>query len=94
MPFLLGYGIPIFGVFLAYKLTKGKNIKRQYIVWGIILMLAISPFLSFAIGLTYALIEQNGWAGLIMVYIFPVLFLVGLILLLVGLFKKEPTDPY
>ncbi len=27
MPFLLGYGIPIFGVFLTYKLTKGKNKK-------------------------------------------------------------------
>ncbi|VDG98646.1 Uncharacterised protein [Lysinibacillus sphaericus] len=91
MPFLIGYGIAFLGAFMAYYLSKEKSKKRKYIVWGIALMLAISPFLSFAIGLTYAVIVGNGWAGLIMFYICPVIFLIGLVMLLVGIFKKEET---
>ncbi len=89
MPFVVGYGIAIIGALIAYQLSKGKTKKRQYIVWGITLMLAISPFLSFAIGLTYAAITENGWAALIMWYIFPVIFVIGLIVLLIGIFKKK-----
>lgn len=54
-------------------------------------MLAISPFLSFAIGRTYAVIEKDAWAALIIVYIFPVIFVIGLVMLLVSIFKKEET---
>ena len=88
MPFVVGYGIAIIGALIAYQLSKGKTKKRKYVVWGITLMLVISPFISFAIGLTYAVIEQNGWAALVMWYIFPVIFITGLIMLLVGIFKK------
>ncbi|MDH2363592.1 hypothetical protein [Priestia megaterium] len=66
MPFVVGYGISIIGAMIAYQLSKGKTKKQKYIVWGIALMLAIAPFLSFAIGLTYAVIAENGWAALIM----------------------------
>lgn len=53
-------------------------------------MLAIAPFLSFAIGLTYAVITEDGWAKfLIMWYIFPIIFVIGLIVLLIGIFKKK-----
>ncbi|MFZ7825725.1 hypothetical protein ACO1DI_22105 [Priestia sp. 40] len=52
-------------------------------------MLAIAPFLSFAIGLTYAVIAKNGWAALIMWYIFPIIFVIGLIVLMIGIFKRE-----
>ncbi len=92
MPFVVGYGIAIIGAIIAFQLSEGKTKKRQYIIWGITLMLAISPFLSFAIGLTYAVIAKNGWAVLIMWYIFPVLFLIGFITLLVGIFKRKETD--
>jgi len=94
MPFVLGYGIPIIGAIMAYRLSKGKSKKRKYIVWGIALMLAISPFLSFAIGLTYAIIVENGWAALIMWYIFPLIFMIGFVMLLAGIFQKEKTDEY
>lgn len=66
MPFVVGYGIAIIGALIAYQLSRGKTKKRQYIVLEITLMLAISPFLSFALGLTYAAITENGWAALIM----------------------------
>ncbi|MFE3897528.1 MULTISPECIES: hypothetical protein [unclassified Priestia] len=89
MPFVVGYGIAIIGAMIAYQLSKGKTKKRKYIVWGIALMLAIAPFLSFAIGLTYAVIAENGWAALIMWYIFPIIFVIGLIVLLMGIFKKK-----
>jgi hypothetical protein len=53
----------------------------------------ISPFLSFAIGLTYGFIVENGWAipGTIMI-LFPIGFIIGLIMLLIGIFKKRETD--
>ncbi|QTL52552.1 hypothetical protein [Priestia aryabhattai] len=89
MPFVVGYGIAIIGAMIAYQLSKGKTKKRKDIVWGIALMLTIAPFLSFAIGLTYAVIAENGWAALIMWYIFPVIFVIGLIVLLIGIFKKK-----
>ncbi|MEH7293128.1 hypothetical protein V7134_22420 [Priestia megaterium] len=34
------------------NISKHHDVQRKYIVWGIALMLAIAPFLSFAIGLT------------------------------------------
>ena len=89
MPFVVGYGIAIIGAMIAYQLSKEKTKKRKYIVWGIALMLAIAPFLSFAIGLTYAVIAKNGWAALIMWYIFPIIFVIGLIVLVIGIFKRE-----
>ncbi|MED3949480.1 hypothetical protein [Priestia aryabhattai] len=89
MPFVVGYGISIIGAIIAYQLSKEKTKKRKYIVWGIALMLAIAPFLSFAIGLTYAVIAKNGWAALIMWYIFPIIFVIGLIVLMIGIFKRE-----
>ncbi|MBT2618547.1 MULTISPECIES: hypothetical protein [unclassified Bacillus (in: firmicutes)] len=92
MAFAVGYGIAFIGALVAFQLSKGKSKKRKHIVWGIALMLAISPFLSFAVGLTYAFIVGNGWAALIMWYLFPIGFIIGLIMLLVGIFKKKEIE--
>ena len=54
-------------------------------------MLPISPTLSFSIGLTYAVIFENSWAALIMWYIFPIIFIIGLVMLLIGIFKKKES---
>jgi MFS family permease len=93
MAFVVGYGVAFIGALVAYYLSKDKSQKRKYIVWGIALMVAISPFLSFAIGLTYGFIIENGWAipGTIII-LFPIGFIIGLIMLLVGIFKKKETD--
>ena len=92
MPFLVGYGVPILGALLGYYYSVGKTKKRRNIFWGIVLMFAVSPFLSFAIGLTYAILTESGWAAGIMFYIFPIIFIIGLVMLLVGIFKKEESD--
>ncbi|TYR72893.1 hypothetical protein FZC79_20760 [Rossellomorea vietnamensis] len=93
MPFLIGYGVAIIGALLADNASKGKSKKRKYIVWGIALMTAISPFLSFAIGLTYGSIVQNGWAiPAVILILFPIGFITGLIMLVRGIFMKQETD--
>ncbi|WP_163103519.1 hypothetical protein [Peribacillus alkalitolerans] len=91
MAIFVALAIVILGSTLAFYLSKGKSKKRKYIVWGITTMLAIAPFLSFSIGLTYAIIVENGWAAMLMWILFPVIFISGLILMLVGLFRKKST---
>ena len=88
MAIFVGFAIAAAGALAAYFLSIGKTRKRKYIVWGIVTMIAIAPFLSFSIGLSYAIMEENGWAALIMFYLFPIIFVVGLILMIVGIFKK------
>ena len=77
------------GLAAALFYSNEKTKKRKYIIWGITLMVVVAPFLSFLIGLTYAFIVKNGWAGLVMWYIFPLIFIIGLVLLLIGVLKKE-----
>ncbi|WP_077622657.1 hypothetical protein [Sediminibacillus massiliensis] len=89
MAIIIALLIVVLGSIIAYMLTEGKSKKRKFIIWGIALMIAVAPFLSFAIGLTYASIVKSGWAALIMWYIFPVIFMIGLIMLLTGIFKKK-----
>ncbi|MBT2569333.1 hypothetical protein [Planococcus sp. ISL-110] len=89
---IVGYAIALVGVFLALLFSEGKSKRTKYKIWGTALMIPISPALSFALGRHYAIIEQNGWAALIMFYIFPIIFISGLIMLLVGIFKKEGTE--
>ncbi|MDE4085193.1 hypothetical protein PO902_09180 [Planococcus maritimus] len=86
-----GYVIAFTSVFLAFLLSVNKPKKKKYMIWGIALMIPISPALAFAIGRHYAVIVENGWAALIMWYIFPFVFIIGLIMLLVGIYKKEET---
>ncbi|TCI63201.1 hypothetical protein [Exiguobacterium sp. SH0S2] len=91
MAIAVGYIIACIGAFVAYWFSTGESRKKKYKIWGIALMLPISPALAFSIGLSYAISVENGWAGLIMWLIFPIIFLIGLTLLLVGIFKKEKT---
>lgn len=92
MAIIVALAIAILCSVLAYQLSKGKSKKRKYIIWGITTMLAIAPSVSFSIGLIYAIIVRNGWAALIMWYLFPILFIIGLIMVFVGIFKKDKTE--
>ncbi|UOQ46869.1 hypothetical protein MUN88_12275 [Gracilibacillus caseinilyticus] len=95
MAFVVGYGVAILGAIFAYLLSENKSKKSKYIIWGIALMVAISPFLSFAVGLTYASLVENGWAILgIFSILFPIGFVSGLIMLLKGIFKKEKAEEH
>ncbi|MCC9621915.1 hypothetical protein LPB41_09455 [Thalassospira sp. MA62] len=88
MAIAIGYLIAALGAFVAYWFSTGEARNTKLKIWGIALMIPISPALAFSIGLSYAISVQNGWAALVMWFIFPVIFLSGLALLLVGLFKK------
>ncbi len=85
----VGYLIALLGVVIESIFSEGKSKRRKNQVWGIALMLPISP--AFAVGLTYAAIVNDPWSTLIIVYIFPILFITGLVMLVVGIFKKEET---
>lgn len=73
---------------LAYLLGMGRSKKSKYRIWGIAIMLLFSLPLAYSIGITYSVIVGNPWATMLLLYVFPVIFIVGLILLLVGVFKK------
>lgn len=86
---LPGYIITLLSAVIAYLLSREKPLKRKYIVWGSLLMVPISPAIAFSVGRTYAMITQNIWAAAIMLYIFPIIFIIGLIMLLIGVLKKK-----
>lgn len=93
MVLIVGYVFAFIGALAAYHLSEGKSKKRKYIVWGITLMLVISPLLSFQIGLTYGLIIKDLWAvPATIIILFSIGFIIGLIILLIGVFKKKETD--
>lgn len=87
-----GYVITALGIALASHLGNEKSKKRKFILWGVILMVLISAPLSISMGFTLAFILQNGWATGIIFYLFPIGFITGLAMLLVGIFKKEESE--
>jgi len=89
MAIAIGYLIACIGAFVAYWFSAGESRQTKFKIWGIALMVPISPALAFSLWLSYAFSVQNAWAGLVMWFIFPAVFLLGLTLLLVGMFKKE-----
>src|SRR5690625_3939144 len=88
-PLFLGYFITLVTIAKAYLLSKEKSNKSKCKVWGIAIIVPISLPLAYSIGITYAYIEGNPWAIMLMVVVFPIIFLIGLIILLVGIFKKD-----
>ncbi|WP_078379877.1 hypothetical protein [Sutcliffiella halmapala] len=89
MAFAVAFGIIGIGIFIALAFTNGKSKKRKFIVWGITTMLAIAPFLSWIISILYGIYEKEGFAAIgLMMILFPLFFLVGIILLLIGIFGE------
>lgn len=88
-PLYLGYFITLLTVGIVYLLSMQKSNKIKYRVWGIAIMVPISLPLAYSIGITYAYIEGNPWATSILIVVFPVIFIIGLIILLIGIFKKD-----
>ncbi|MFJ7185995.1 hypothetical protein [Lysinibacillus xylanilyticus] len=89
MAFVIALLIVLVGLIAGFQLTEGRSEKGNYIVWGIITMIAFAPFLSFVIGVMYGIVVKNSWATSIMVYLSPIIFVIGLILLLLGVYKKR-----
>ncbi|MFF2754124.1 hypothetical protein ACFVR1_10320 [Psychrobacillus sp. NPDC058041] len=78
------------GLFLGFILTLKKSIKRKLIIWGLITMFIITPFLGWIISIIVGIIEGDGFAAVgMMMLLFPLFFVIGLVLLIVGIVRKE-----
>ncbi|MDN4494331.1 hypothetical protein [Ureibacillus aquaedulcis] len=89
----MAFGIVIIILVLALGtaiyFSLGKSTKRKLIVWGITTMLAIAPFFTWLGSIGFAIYVGDGFAGMgLMVIMFPILFLIGITLLLIGIFIK------
>ncbi|MFJ7917377.1 MULTISPECIES: hypothetical protein [unclassified Lysinibacillus] len=89
MAFVIALLIVLVGLIAGFQLTEGRSEKGNYIVWGIITMIAFAPFLSFVIGVMYGIIVKNSWATSIMMFLAPIIFVIGLIILLLGIYKND-----
>ncbi|QCR31204.1 hypothetical protein [Lysinibacillus sp. SGAir0095] len=89
----MAFGVAIFilivGLVLAFYFTLGKSIKRKFIIWGITTMFAIAPFFTWLVSISFAIMVGDGFAGIgLMLIMFPIILLIGIVLLLVGIFIK------
>lgn len=83
----------VLGLMFASGLSQGKSAERKYIVWGTTTILIIAPFFSWAVSILFAISQEEGFAGVaLMMLLFPIFFLVGLVTMLIGVFKKESTN--
>jgi len=81
----------VVGLYIAFQTSRGKSAKRKYITWGITIMLIISPIISMFVSIIYGLNAKDGFAGVaLMMILLPLTFLIGLIILILGIFKKNP----
>ena len=74
---------------IGWALTKDQTIRRKRIVWGIMVMIGLNPFVSWLIGICYAIFGGGGFEGMgIMMILFVALFIIGAFILISGLFTK------
>ncbi|WP_230874957.1 hypothetical protein [Lysinibacillus cavernae] len=65
----------------------------KYIIWGITILFIISPLLSWVVSILYGIHKGDGFAAVALLMVMsPFLFLVGLVTLLLGVFKKVNTS--
>jgi hypothetical protein len=89
---LIGAAILLAGVIFAAILSRRVRMKTKRIIWGLTTMFVIAPLLSWLIGMSYGIYEGSGFAAAaVMMILFPILFLTGLVILLIGIFKKEAS---
>jgi hypothetical protein len=83
----------VLGLMFASGLSQGKSAKRKYIVWGTSTILIITPFFSWIVSILFGINQGDGFAAVgLMMLLFPLFFLIGLITLLIGIFKKGNTN--
>ena len=75
---------------VSILLSRGQSMKKKYIIWGITTMLVIAPLFSWLVGILYGISVSSGFAaGGLMIIMFPILFIMGIILLVKGILEKE-----
>ncbi|MED4013307.1 hypothetical protein P4606_21785 [Priestia aryabhattai] len=80
----------VLGLMFASRLSQGKSAKKKYIVWGTTIILIITPFFSCVVSILFSINQGDGFAevGLMMLSL-PLFFLIGVLTLLIGIFKKD-----
>lgn len=74
---------------IGRALTKHQSKRRKRIVWGIFIMIGLNPFVSWLIGICFAIFVEEGFAGMgVMVILFVGFFIIGAIIFISGLFTK------
>ncbi|GMG73152.1 MULTISPECIES: hypothetical protein [Priestia] len=80
----------VLGLMFASGLSQGKSAKRKYIVWGTTIILIITPFFSWIVSILFGINQGNGFAAVgLMMLLLPLFFLIGVVTLLIGIFKKD-----
>lgn len=90
----LALGVALFVVIVAIgcgvKLTLGQSDKRKWLVWGLLLMFGIGPFLSFLVGIGFGVYVGDGFAGgAVMLMLASTFFVGGLMAMIIGILKKN-----
>jgi hypothetical protein len=89
MAIAIALTILILGIMFARGVSQGKSTKRKYIVWGTTTILIIAPFFSWVVAILFGINQGDGFAAVgLMMMLFPLFFLIGLVTLLIGIFKK------
>ncbi|MEI2340265.1 hypothetical protein FA002_26030 [Priestia megaterium] len=90
MAIAIALTILILGLMFARGVSQGKSTKRKYIVWGATTILIIAPFFSWVVAILFGINQGDGFAAVgLMMMLFPLFFLIGLVTLLIGIFKKD-----
>ncbi|MFZ7821632.1 hypothetical protein ACO1DI_00670 [Priestia sp. 40] len=80
----------VLGLVFASGLSQGKSAKRKYIVWGTTIILIITPFFSWIVSILFGINQGDGFAAVgLMMLLLPLFFLIGVVTLLIGIFKKD-----
>lgn len=90
----MAIGISIFTIIIllgiVFMLTVGKPVKRKWTIWGLAIMFGIGPVLAWLIGICVGIYVGGGFAAAaIMVMLVVLFFVIGLISLTIGIFKKD-----
>ncbi|WP_214484716.1 hypothetical protein [Bacillus sp. SM2101] len=92
-PIAIALIILTFTLIVAYKLSHRKSKKKKYIIWGITTIVLIAPLLSWVVSILFAIRVGDGFAGVaLLMVMFPLLFLIGLVILLIGIFRKRKAE--
>lgn len=85
--------IIVSSLLFAFMINQGKSRRKVVIISGITTMLVITPLLSWSVSTLFATKVGDGFAGVaLMMILLPILFLVGLTILLLGIFKKSKDE--
>ncbi|MBM7702990.1 hypothetical protein [Metabacillus iocasae] len=93
MAFIIAIGVPLLFAIVSYLFTKEKSTKIKWITWGLVTMFVFTPFISWLIAIPFGILQKDGFVAIgLMMLLLPLFFLIGLIVLLIGIFKKKDVN--